>query len=259
MVRDSQRALSTQQSIEELKAKPQERSAKDHRRPSKSRRLLKQLKEIQKLQRRESPEIIPLVTVRELIQRLLGDEAINFRMQGPVPLAIRELVERMSLEFLSDMMLAAIHAKRVTVQAKDLRFIQMLKPDRVHDNGVEGSFKQDFPEFHDFISGTSRIAGKNYIGKGASVRHRMIVKKRYIRPAQVRKLARMAGIRRMAKELYEPMVQYMESVMFDIIEKALIYTRHARRRTIYTIDIIRGARIMAQEPQNLAGYGTTSL
>lgn len=241
------------------KRAPEGKDAKPKtRKLSRTRNLLKQIKQLQK---RENPDIIPKTTITELIRKYLRDASSNLgtakpveRIQGSAVIAIKILVERMALAFAEDSNMAAAHAKRVRVMKKDLDFITKLMPERDHENYSNGTFA---PAVTHLTSSIYQQKGGKLAAyaRELAVRHKNLKLPRYIRRTQIKRLFRMAGAIQMSTDVYEVMVGYIEGVLIEIMNQTVIYTAHAKRSTVMAEDVIRGAKTMAREPQTLYGFG----
>lgn len=86
------------------------------------------LMEIRKMQRNTDP-IIPKASFGRLVKEILQDLARDYRVQGfriqlSALMALREAAENYVVGLFSDANLVAIHAKRVTVQPKDMQLVR---------------------------------------------------------------------------------------------------------------------------------------
>lgn len=90
------------------------------------------------------------------------------------------------------------------------------------------------------------MSGRGKGGKGLMAR---LVAERKAPTARmnggIRKLARRAGIKRIKKNLYEATKGdrgVMQAYLKTVLSKALIYTKHANRKTVSVADIQHGVR-----------------
>ena len=89
------------------------------------------MKEIRKYQKSVNL-LIPALPfsrlVRETAQNILGFQRLqDFRFQSAALMALQEACEAFLVTLFEDMLLCAIHAKRVTVMPKDLRLARRIR------------------------------------------------------------------------------------------------------------------------------------
>ena len=66
--------------------------------------------------------------VREVTERIVGpSRAADFRWQKAALEALQEAAEAYMVNYFSDSALLAYHAKRVTIMAKDMRLVSILR------------------------------------------------------------------------------------------------------------------------------------
>jgi histone H4 len=79
--------------------------------------------------------------------------------------------------------------------------------------------------------------GKAYMG---AMRHRKVLRdniKGITKPA-IRRLARRGGVKRMSGGIYESTRDCLYSFLQEIIRDAVVYTEHARRKTVTSMDVV---------------------
>ena len=86
--------------------------------------------------------------------------------------------------------------------------------------------------------------------RGSAVRHlrrRRLVQKDArlgIKNADIRRIARRGGVKRMAGDIYEEARQTVVDFLDEILQHAITYTEHAHRRTVTTMDIVYAVKRM---------------
>jgi histone H3/H4 len=112
-----------------LTEKPADRltGSLDGLRKKKRRDGKKWLKEIRKYQN-ETRLLMPKSAIKRLVREILALHGME-RMEGSALLAIHEAVEAYVVHKMEDGFLCAIHAKRVTIQPKDLDLVKRIQGD----------------------------------------------------------------------------------------------------------------------------------
>ncbi len=96
-------------------------------------------------------------------------------------------------------------------------------------------------------------AGKG-LGKGGAVRHQKVIKdsaKGITKPA-IRRLARRAGCKRISGDIYGETRGVLKAFLDLVIQDAVTYTEHARRRTVTAMDVVYALK---RRGKTLYGYG----
>jgi histone H3/H4 len=80
--------------------------------------------------------LIRKVPFQRLVREVAGDFKNSLRFQGNSVLALQEASEAHLVNLFEDTQLCAIHAKRVTIQAKDIQLARRLNGDMRHDGAA---------------------------------------------------------------------------------------------------------------------------
>jgi len=86
---------------------------------------------------------------------------------------------------------------------------------------------------------SGRGKGGKGLGKGSAKRHRKILRDNIngvTKPA-IRRMARRGGAKRIAGLLYEETRNTLKTFLNTVIRDSLLYTEHAKRRTVTTGDV----------------------
>lgn len=96
---------------------------------------------------------------------------------------------------------------------------------------------------------------KHGLGKGGAKRHRDRNLRDTIqgitKPA-IRRLARRGGVKRVSGLVYEETRTVLRTFLEDIIRDAMIYTDHARRKTVTAMDVVSALK---RRGRTLYGFG----
>ena len=68
----------------------------------------------------------------------------------------------------------------------------------------------------------------------------------------IRKLARKAGVKRMSKDVIQPARELLRKYVEQVIQDSLVYTEHARRKTMTAMDIVHALK---RRKTTLYGFG----
>ena len=71
------------------------------------------------------------------------------------------------------------------------------------------------------------------------------------RPA-IRRLARRGGVQRISKHIYEDTRCVLKIFLQDVIKDAVMYTEHAHRKTVTTMDVVYALK---RNGRTLYGFG----
>jgi histone H4 len=83
------------------------------------------------------------------------------------------------------------------------------------------------------------------LGKGGAMRHKTLPKKQMplaLTKPGIRRLARRGGVKRMIGLVYEEIRGGLRVYLEDVIGAAVLYTAHARRRTVTALDIVHALK-----------------
>ena len=88
------------------------------------------LREIRKYQR-STELLISKLPFQRLVREIMQDLCPIFRIQLDALLAIQDAAESYLVELFNDANICAIHAKRITIQPKDMQLARCIRGDRV--------------------------------------------------------------------------------------------------------------------------------
>lgn len=92
---------------------------------------------------------------------------------------------------------------------------------------------------------TGRGKGGKGAGKGAAKRHRkQAVSSVTLPKASYRRLARKAGVKRIASDVYPSLDSFGRSYLNVILNHVVTFTLHAKRRTVTPGDVVHAAKRM---------------
>ncbi len=100
-----------------------------------------------------------------------------------------------------------------------------------------------------------RGKGGKGLGKGGAMRHRKVLRDNIqgiTRPV-IRRLARRGGVKRMGEAVYEETRGVLRSFLQNIVADAVVYTEHARRKTVTAMDVVYALK---RNGRKLYGFGT---
>ena len=103
---------------------------------------------------------------------------------------------------------------------------------------------------------SGRGKGAAGIGKGGAKRHRQIYKDalRGISKADVRRLARRGGVKRISSLTYDEAKASLKHFLETVIRDSVTYTEHAKRKTVSALDVVYALK---RNGRTLYGYGVT--
>jgi len=98
--------------------------------------------------------------------------------------------------------------------------------------------------------------GKGNIGpgKGGGKRHRKVLRNNIqgvTKPA-IKRLARRGGIKRISGLIYEETRGVLKVFLENVIRDAVVFTEHARRKTVKTLDVVHALK---RQGRTLYGFG----
>jgi histone H4 len=100
-----------------------------------------------------------------------------------------------------------------------------------------------------------RGKGGGRLGKGGAKRHHKTKERDTIqgitKPA-IRRLARRGGVKRISGLIYEETRGVLREFLKNVISDSLIYTEHARRNTITSMDVVYALK---RQGRTLYGFG----
>lgn len=84
------------------------------------------------------------------------------------------------------------------------------------------------------------MSGRRGLGKGVPVRHRKVLRDNImgITMPAIRRLARRGGVKRISGLVYEETRSVLKQFLEGVIRTAIMYTDHAKRRTVTTMDVV---------------------
>src|SRR5690349_24918232 len=87
---------------------------------------------------------------------------------------------------------------------------------------------------------SGRGKGGKGLGKGGAKRHSKILRDNIqgITKPAIRRLARRGGVKRISGLVYEEAGSILKVFLEHVIRDAVIYTEHAKRRTITALDVV---------------------
>ena len=90
------------------------------------------------------------------------------------------------------------------------------------------------------MSGRGKGKGGKGLGKGGAKRHRKVLRDNIqgITKPSIRRLARRGGVKRISGLMYEETRSILKKFLEDVIRDATVYTEHARRKTVTTMDVL---------------------
>ena len=102
---------------------------------------------------------------------------------------------------------------------------------------------------------TSKSSGKGKTGKSYGAKRVKRNSKDVIlgitKPA-IRRLARRGGVKRISNSIYEETRIVLKNFLDGVIRDAIVYTEHARRKTVIAMDIIYALK---RQGRSLYGFG----
>ena len=101
---------------------------------------------------------------------------------------------------------------------------------------------------------SGRGKGLAGMGKGGAKRHRKVLRDNIMgitKPA-IRRLARRGGVKRISGMVYEETRGVLKIFLEQVIRDAVIYTEHARRKTVTTMDVVYALK---RQGRTLYGFG----
>ena len=101
---------------------------------------------------------------------------------------------------------------------------------------------------------SGRGKGIKGLGKGGAKRHRKILRDSIggITKPAIRRLARRGGVKRISGVTYEETRGVIKVFLESIIEDAVKYTEHARRKTVTAMDVIYALK---RQGRTIYGFG----
>ncbi|EGT54411.1 hypothetical protein CAEBREN_12078 [Caenorhabditis brenneri] len=101
------------------------------------------------------------------------------------------------------------------------------------------------------------MSGRGKGGKGRQgpkKRHRMVLKDNIqgITKPAIRRLARKGGVKRISEPIYEETRGVLKVFLENVIRDAVNYCKHAKRKTVTTMDIVYALK---RQGRTLYGFG----
>ncbi|KAK3034407.1 hypothetical protein RJ639_033678 [Escallonia herrerae] len=102
------------------------------------------------------------------------------------------------------------------------------------------------------MSGRGR--GAKGLGKGGAKRHHKVLRDNIpgITRSEIRRLARRGGVKRISGLVYEETKVVLKLFLEDVIRNAVVYTEHARRKTVSAMDVVYALKKLGK---TLYGFG----
>lgn len=100
---------------------------------------------------------------------------------------------------------------------------------------------------------SGRGKGGKGVGKGGAKRHRKVLRDNIqgITKPAIRRLARRGGVKRIGGLIYEETRGALKVFLENVIRNSVIYTEHARRKTVSPLDVTNGIK---NQGTTLYGY-----
>lgn len=100
----------------------------------------------------------------------------------------------------------------------------------------------------------TRTAGSGRGKGGKGFRHRKVLRDNIqgITKPAIRRLARRGGVKRISGLIYEETRGVVKKFLEDLVRDAIMYTEHARRKTVTTMDIVMALK---RQGRTLYGFG----
>lgn len=93
------------------------------------------------------------------------------------------------------------------------------------------------------------------LGKGKKFRRRALRDNiQGITKPAIRRLARRGGVKRISADIYENIREVLKLYLTKILQNAVCYTEHAKRKTVTSQDIVHALR---REGSTIYGFGTS--
>ncbi len=101
---------------------------------------------------------------------------------------------------------------------------------------------------------TGRGKGGKGLGKGGAKRHRRILRDNIqgITKPAIRRLARRGGVKRISGLIYEETRGVLKVFLDKVMQDAVTYTDHAKRKTISSLDVVYALK---RQGRTLYGFG----
>jgi histone H4 len=101
---------------------------------------------------------------------------------------------------------------------------------------------------------SGRGQGGKGLGKGGAKRHRKVLRDNIqgITKPAIRRLARRGGVKRISGLVYEEVRGVLKTFLDSIIHDTVVYTEHARRRTVTAMDVVYALK---KQGRTLYGFG----
>jgi len=92
-------------------------------------------------------------------------------------------------------------------------------------------------------------------GKGGAKRHRRVLRDNIqgITKPAIRRMARRGGVKRIAGLIYEETRGVLKVFLEKVLQDAIAYTEHARRKTVTAMDVVYALK---RQGRTLYGFGS---
>jgi histone H4 len=101
---------------------------------------------------------------------------------------------------------------------------------------------------------SGRSKGGMGLGKGGAKRHQKVLRDNIqgITKPAIRRLVRRGGVKRISGLIYEETRGVLKIFLENVIRDTVTYTKHARRKTVTTMDV---AYALKRQGRTLYGFG----
>ncbi len=101
---------------------------------------------------------------------------------------------------------------------------------------------------------SGRGMGGRGLGKGSAKRHGKVLRDNLhgITKNDIRRLARRGGVKRISDKIYEETRNALKIFLEDVIQDAVVYADHARRKTVTALDVVYALK---RQARTLYGFG----
>ncbi len=72
-----------------------------------------------------------------------------------------------------------------------------------------------------------------------------------IKKADIRRMARRGGVKRMAGDIYEQTRHAVIDYVEEVVRNAIMYTEHSKRKTVTSMDIVYALKRMGQPEKTI--------
>lgn len=103
-------------------------------------------------------------------------------------------------------------------------------------------------------AGSGRGKGGKGLGKGGAKRHKKVLRDNIqgITKPAIRRVARRGGVKRISGLVYEETRGILKVFLEDVLQGAVTYAEHARRKTVTAMDVVYSLK---RQGRTLYGFG----